>query len=103
MQHRSSSRSWSSERRKFLRQGGGLPLSSWAAPWLAFACGSSETDLENSVFSSLPDATAAGASGASVNNLVTRSVSGHLTDKMQEEYTTVWAPLQRRAIGAVMR
>ncbi|HVZ37072.1 MAG TPA: site-specific integrase [Polyangiaceae bacterium] len=37
-----------------------------------------------------------------VNNLVTRSVSGHLTDKMQEEYTTVWAPLQKRAIDAVM-
>jgi integrase len=37
-----------------------------------------------------------------VNNLVTRSVSGHLTEKMQEDYTTVWAPLQRRAIDALM-
>jgi len=36
------------------------------------------------------------------NNLVTRSISGHLTEKMQEEYTSVWAPLQERAIGSIM-
>lgn len=36
------------------------------------------------------------------NDLVTRSISGHLTEKMQEEYTSVWAPLQQRAIGSIM-
>lgn len=39
---------------------------------------------------------------AGVNNLVTRSISGHLTEKMQAEYTSVWAPLQTRAIDSVM-
>jgi hypothetical protein len=39
---------------------------------------------------------------AGVNNLVTRSISGHLTEKMQEDYTPVWAPLQRAAIDSVM-
>jgi hypothetical protein len=38
-----------------------------------------------------------------VTHLVTRSVSGHLTEKMQEEYTSVWAPLQRTAIDALMQ
>jgi integrase len=42
------------------------------------------------------------ALASGVNNLVTRSVSGHLTEKMQEEYTSVWAPLQVRAIDSVM-
>jgi hypothetical protein len=36
------------------------------------------------------------------NNLVTRSISGHLTEKMQDEYTSVWAPLQQRAISSIM-
>jgi hypothetical protein len=39
---------------------------------------------------------------ADTNNLVTRSISGHLTEKMQEEYTTVWAPKQQQAIASVI-
>jgi hypothetical protein len=42
------------------------------------------------------------ALAAGVNNLVTRSISGHQTQKMQAHYTTVWAPRQLEAIGAVM-
>jgi hypothetical protein len=42
------------------------------------------------------------ALAAGVNNPVTRSISGHLTERLQEEYTSVWAPLQKRAIDSAM-
>ena len=38
---------------------------------------------------------------AGVNDLVTRSIYGHLTEKMQEEYTSVWAPLHRKSLTCV--
>jgi hypothetical protein len=37
-----------------------------------------------------------------VNDLVTRSISGHLTEKMQHHYSTVNADEQRAALAKVI-
>jgi hypothetical protein len=43
------------------------------------------------------------ARGAEVESLVTRSISGHLTDRMREHYSTVTPVEQRESIGRVLR
>ena len=43
------------------------------------------------------------ARAAHVNDLVTRSISGHLTDKMQAHYSTVNGDEQREALAKVIR
>lgn len=43
------------------------------------------------------------ARAAKVNDLVTRSISGHLTDKMQRHYSTVSSSEQRDALAKVIR
>jgi hypothetical protein len=40
---------------------------------------------------------------ARVEALVTKSISGHLTDRMREHYSTVHPVEQRESIGAVLR
>jgi integrase len=40
---------------------------------------------------------------ASVEALVTKSISGHLTDRMREHYSTVTPVEQRESIGRVLR
>jgi hypothetical protein len=40
---------------------------------------------------------------AQVNDLVTRSISGHLTERMQHHYSTVNAAEQREAVAKVIR
>lgn len=40
---------------------------------------------------------------AGVESLVTKSISGHLTDRMKDHYSTVRAPEQRDSIGRVLR
>ena len=40
---------------------------------------------------------------AKVETLVTKSISGHLTDRMREHYSTVHPVEQRESIGAVLR
>ncbi|MBI5536861.1 MAG: hypothetical protein HY898_29335 [Deltaproteobacteria bacterium] len=42
------------------------------------------------------------ARAAAVESIVTRSVSGHLTQQMQEHYSTVNADEQRQSIGKVI-
>jgi hypothetical protein len=39
---------------------------------------------------------------AKVQSLVTKSISGHLTDKMKDHYSTVSAGEQRESIGRVL-
>jgi integrase len=43
------------------------------------------------------------ARAANVEALVTKSISGHQTDRMREHYSTVQPLEQRRSIGAVLR
>jgi len=43
------------------------------------------------------------ARAAQVNDLVTRSISGHLTERMQHHYSTVNAAEQREALAKVIR
>jgi integrase len=43
------------------------------------------------------------ARAAKVEALVTKSISGHLTDRMREHYSTVHPVEQRESIGAVLR
>ena len=43
------------------------------------------------------------ARAAQVNDLVTRSISGHLTDQMQRHYSTVNGGEQREALAKVIR
>lgn len=43
------------------------------------------------------------AQAASVNDLVTRSISGHLTERMQHHYSTVNGGEQRAALAKVIR
>jgi len=43
------------------------------------------------------------ARAASVEALVTKSISGHVTDRMREHYSTVHLVEQRESIGAVLR
>jgi len=43
------------------------------------------------------------ARAAQVNDLVTRSISGHLTEKMQAHYSTVNGGEQREALAKVIR
>ena len=43
------------------------------------------------------------ARAAQVNDLVTRSISGHLTDQMQRHYSTVNPTEQRAALAKVIR
>jgi len=43
------------------------------------------------------------ARAAQVESLVTRSISGHLTDRMREHYSTVTPVEQRESIGRVLR
>lgn len=38
------------------------------------------------------------ARAAKIGNVVTRSISGHQTESMQEHYSTAWAPEQREAL-----
>jgi hypothetical protein len=38
-----------------------------------------------------------------VETLITKSISGHLTDRMREHYSTVHPVEQRESIGAVLR
>ena len=40
---------------------------------------------------------------AKVEALITKSISGHLTDRMREHYSTVHPVEQRESIGAVLR
>jgi integrase len=43
------------------------------------------------------------ARAAKVESLVTKSISGHVTDRMREHYSTVHPVEQRESIGAVLR
>ena len=43
------------------------------------------------------------ARAAQINDLVTRSISGHLTEAMQRHYSTVNGPEQRAALAKVIR
>jgi hypothetical protein len=43
------------------------------------------------------------ARAAKVENLVTKSISGHLTDRMKDHYSTVSPVEQRESIGRVLR
>jgi hypothetical protein len=43
------------------------------------------------------------ARAAEVESLVTRSISGHLTDRMRQHYSTVTPGEQRESIGRVLR
>lgn len=43
------------------------------------------------------------ARAAKVEALVTKSISGHLTERMREHYSTVHPVEQRESIGAVLR
>jgi integrase len=43
------------------------------------------------------------ARAAKVETLVTKSISGHITDRMREHYSTVQPVEQRESIGRVLR
>ena len=43
------------------------------------------------------------ARAAKVESLVTKSISGHLTDRMKDHYSTVSPIEQRESIGRVLR
>jgi hypothetical protein len=43
------------------------------------------------------------ARAAKVESLVTKSISGHLTDRMKDHYSTVSPVEQRESIGRVLR